>query len=141
MTDPHDPVGVAKPQGAFWWVSGRACRREYWVWVVLLILVGLLLSHAPPGISLALSLGLLFAQIRRVHDLGRSGWWAVAAWLAPIPPAVALFYLANEDAATLAGVGLELILLITIGALPGEPADNRFGPPPPFTIRRVLIGR
>jgi len=136
----HDPVGVAKPRGAFWWLAGRARRREYWVWVVLLMGAGLLLSRAPPGINLGLTLALVLAQARRAHDFGRSGWWAPVATMATVVATLA-FVPMGETAARLAGIGLELALIVLFGALPGDKGDNRFGFPPPFTVRRVLTGR
>ncbi len=141
MSDPHDPVGVAKPRGWFWWLAGRAGRREYWLYVGLLVLLSLVLSHSPPIVHLGFAAALLFVQIRRLHDYGRSAWWAVAATLAPLILVAALFYLAGEDIATLVGTAIELILLVLIGALPGDAGHNRFGPPPPFTVRRALTGR
>jgi uncharacterized membrane protein YhaH (DUF805 family) len=141
MSDPHDPVGVAKPTGWFWWLAGRAGRREYWTWIGLLFAIGFIFSHAPPAINFAEALAMMFVQIRRTHDLGRSGWWGVAATLAPLLPLFPLFYLAGEDVAIVVGLALELTLLITLGALPGTVGANRFGPQPPFTLRQVLIGR
>ena len=140
MADPHNPIGVAKPQG-FWWLAGRAGRREYWLYVGLLILLSLVLSHSPPIMRLGFAAALLFVQIRRLHDYGRSAWWAVAATLMPLILVALLFYLAGEDIAMLVGTAIELILLVLIGALPGDAGDNRFGPPPPFTVRRALTGR
>jgi uncharacterized membrane protein YhaH (DUF805 family) len=141
MTDTHDPIGVARPRGWNWWLAGRAGRREYWLWVVLLFAVGFILSHAPPVVSLAESVVMMFVQIRRAHDLGRSGWWGVAAALTPLLAVIPVFYISGENVAIVVGVGLELIALIVLGTLPGEIGGNRFGPPPPFTVRQVLIGR
>ena len=141
MADPHDPVGVAKPTGWFWWLGGRAGRREYWLYAALLFALGVILSHAPPVIDLAASIMMILVMVRRAHDLGRTGWWGVAAALAPIPPVVILFYLSGENVALAVGYGLSIVLTIILGALPGDAGDNRFGPPPPFTARRVLTGR
>jgi uncharacterized membrane protein YhaH (DUF805 family) len=140
LTDLQGPAVTSRPRGAFWWVAGRASRREYWIWVALLMGAGFLLSRAPPVISLGLTAGLVLAQIRRAHDFGRSGWWAGVATMATVVATVAVMPL-SATAASLAGVGLELALIVLFGALPGDKGDNRFGSPPPFTVRRVLTGR
>ena len=141
MADPHHPAGVAEPSGVFWWLKGRAGRREYWAHVALLFAASFLLAYAPSIIKISLSVVLMFLQIRRIHDLGRSGWWAVAATVAPIVLIVPVMMVASLEVATITGVILELLLIGAIGAAPGDADDNRFGPPPPFTLRRVLIGR
>lgn len=141
LTDPHDPIGVAKPQGWFWWLGGRASRREYWVYVGLLILLSLVLRYAPPIVGLVFNMVLIFVQIRRLHDFGRSGWWAAAAMLASLVPAAPLVFLAGEGVAILVGTAIALVLIVLIGALRGDVGDNRFGPPPLFTVRRVFTGR
>lgn len=125
----------------FWWLKGRSNRREYWTYMAGLTAVSFLLSHAPPVVNLAFSVIMLLVQIRRLHDVGRSGWWAAAAIVAPIPPSIALFYLAGEDVGLGVGLALGLALIVLIGALPGDPGENRFGPAPPFTLRRTLTGR
>ena len=67
----------------FWIWAARSGRREYWVYMALLCAVGLVLD-TPPGVGIGLGIVTLLVQVRRFHDFGRSAWWAVAAWLAPI---------------------------------------------------------
>jgi uncharacterized membrane protein YhaH (DUF805 family) len=141
VPDPHDPIGVAKPRGWFWWLAGRAGRREYWVDIGLLFLLSFLLSRAAPAVSAGFTVVLMSVQIRRIHDLGRTAWWAVAATIAPVVAMFAAWPVMGLEDATLAGVVVELVLIVAIGAWPGEVGENRFGPPPPFTARRVLTGR
>jgi len=142
MSDPQDVAAEAKPRGPFWWLGGRAGRREYWVSVALLFVVDFALSYAAPFVSHGLTVVLIFTQIRRLHDFDRSGWWSLAANLAPLVPAIPLMFLSGQEEVGLAaGFVVELALIIVIGAIPGSSGDNRFGPPPPFTARRVLTGR
>lgn len=65
--------------------SGRATRTQYWMFalVYFLIIVGLTILEVvigfPAILSTIVSLVLLVPSIsyatRRLHDMGRSGWW------------------------------------------------------------------
>lgn len=83
---------------------------------------------------------LALLQVRRVHDFGRSAWLAVAAAVAPFA-AAPLMFVASEDVTLLVGLAIEWAMICWIGAVPGAAGDNRFGPPPPFTLKRVLTAR
>jgi uncharacterized membrane protein YhaH (DUF805 family) len=141
MTDPHDRAGVARSEGPMW-LGGRAGRREYWAIVAALALISFVLSTAPPIFGLVLSALLAGIQARRLHDFGRSGWWALAATFVPLIATAAAWFIArSEDIAVAAGAIVAIVAIVWIGAVPGTPGDNRFGPAPPFTVRRVLTGR
>ncbi len=105
-----------------------------------------------PAKSLALWIGSA-AIIKRLHDLGRSGWWLPASmgglcmWTALL--ALGLMLLAGSDAfmpgkagfVALSGlimlpvIGLSLWLHLTAG----DPAFNRFGPPVPAWPQRQEV--
>ncbi|WP_293372055.1 DUF805 domain-containing protein [Phenylobacterium sp.] len=140
MTDPHDTVGAAKPRGVFWWLGRRAGRGEYWVWVAIIFVLSIGLSYIDPDVGVAMTAPLTFAQIRRAHDFGRSGWWAAAATVAPVVATLPVLSMGLVTA-TLVGVAAELALIVLFGALPGDAGDNRFGPPRPFTWPVALTGR
>jgi uncharacterized membrane protein YhaH (DUF805 family) len=64
--------------------SDRACRSEYWYWVLFVVigaivtriidaLIGMPITYALFG--LAVFLPGIAVGIRRLHDLDRSGWW------------------------------------------------------------------
>ena len=113
-------------------VDGRAHRTELWVFTLLnalavallwlLCAVTLRLAGPSPeqGLLLLLlpltalaymaaaAIPMLAAQVRRLHDTNRSGWWALL-WLAPGPG---------------------WILLLVWNLLPGTTGTNRFGPMP-----------
>jgi len=72
--------------------KGRAARSEYWYWtlfVYLLLIVAWLIDMAVFGFnttgvnpmavlaSLATLLPTLAVSARRLHDIDRSGWWAL----------------------------------------------------------------
>ena len=106
---------------------GRACRSEYWYWVLALIIGGIItaiIDYAAFGIdytafdaaqygpvnsifSVATFLPTLAIGIRRLHDIDRTGWWMLI-WL------------------TIIGT----ILLIYWACVRGTPGPNRFGPDP-----------
>ena len=73
--------------------SGRSTRAEYW-WIYLLnILVGVVLSVIPFGVYLSAAWSLvtlipgLAVAIRRMHDVGKSGWYLLMA-LIPLVGAI-----------------------------------------------------
>lgn len=143
MTSDFDPHAgrspQARPRTIFWAWAMRSGRREYWVYVALLFAIGLALD-APPGIRIGLGIIMLLVQVRRVHDFGRSAWLAVAACVAPLV-ALPAYFVAGEDAVALLALPIEIVGMIWIGVIPGDTLENRFGPPPPFGIKRLLTGR
>lgn len=99
--------------------GGRASRTEYWLWTLAMIGIYLLLTvvvAAADSSILALALvawvvivfiPTLSIFVRRLHDVGRSGWW----WLIGIIP-----------------FGSFVLLVFTF--LDSTPGPNRWGPPP-----------
>ncbi|HSF97584.1 MAG TPA: DUF805 domain-containing protein, partial [Ornithinibacter sp.] len=86
--------------------SGRARRSEYWWWYLFFVLVlaattvidGATGAEPVPGstagwvttlVALALMLPHLAVGARRLHDIGRSGWWLLIV-LVPVVGVVAL---------------------------------------------------
>jgi len=112
--------------------SGRSRRTEYWMFVLLTLLInvvlgGLLLVSAFAGstdegpgpgfflvltawvlVMLALLVPSIAVQVRRFHDQGRSGWF----WLFNLIPSVGA-----------------LIVLVFM-CLEGERGNNMYGPDP-----------
>ncbi len=96
--------------------SGRAGRREYWMFFAANFAMCMILSMVDAATGIPV-LGLLYmlavlipaiaVSIRRLHDGGRSGWWLLFG-LIPFLGALAL-----------------LVMM----ALPGTPSVNRFGQP------------
>jgi len=80
---------------------GRSSRSEYWWFVLFNILVQIFLNlltsmaAAFAFLSLIVMLGLLVPGIavgvRRLHDLGKSGWWLLLGFI-PIVGAIVLIY-------------------------------------------------
>lgn len=91
--------------------EGRALRSEFWYFQLFTLIVNLVLSAILSPLSAAFGLAVLLPSLavgaRRLHDIGRSGWWQLL-WLVPI---------------------IGAIVLIIWWATKGE-GDNRFGPAP-----------
>lgn len=119
--------------------SGRARRREFWFFVLFTFLLGIVASildlllgtesfNNDTGlvntlVGLALLLPTIAVVARRLHDIGRSGWWQVVG-LAAVP---AVFISPLLSALVVLG---SVILLLVCVCLDGQPGDNRFGPNP-----------
>lgn len=98
--------------------SGRARRTEYWMFVLFNCIISIVLSilsvilHMgkilPDLYALAVFLPYLAVSVRRLHDIGRSGWWLLLG-LIPI-------------------VGG--IILLVWSCLDSETGDNFYGPYP-----------
>lgn len=103
--------------------SGRAQRPEFWWFTLFTILVGiglgvldaLVFGFGEEGgrpLSLLASLALLLpglaVSVRRLHDVGRSGWWLLIH-LVPLIGALVLLWWHTR---------------------PSEPGPNAHGPPP-----------
>ncbi|WP_333832320.1 DUF805 domain-containing protein [Rubrimonas sp.] len=139
--------------------SGRARRPEFWWFVLFTVLaavVAALLDMAlgfgagdsgPVSliVSLALTLPGIAAAWRRLHDVGRPGWFALAPNVAGAATGVLVFAMAASiDPQTgapplvfqtlaalggLATLGLFVLLVVWL-ASKSQPGENRFGPEP-----------
>ena len=108
-------LGCIKKYAEF---SGRACRKEYWMFVLfnMLIALGIQIIEAVLGTggmlgglySLAVLLPGWAVFTRRMHDIGKSGWW----WLIALIPLVGA------------------IVLLVFMCKDSEPGDNVYGPNP-----------
>lgn len=104
--------------------QGRAQRKEYWMFtlfnflaMVLLGAVGALLGGGGEGglgdvLQGLYGLGVLVpgiaVTVRRLHDIGKSGWWGLVA-LIPLIGSLILIYFAAKDS---------------------QPETNEYGPNP-----------
>jgi uncharacterized membrane protein YhaH (DUF805 family) len=103
--------------------SGRARRKEYWMFVLFNFLVTLLLFWLDGGLgtrgaagygllsglySLAVLLPGLGVSVRRLHDTGRSGWWLLVGLIPILGVLILLFFMVQDS----------------------EPGENQFGANP-----------
>ena len=117
----HWYLGVLKKYADF---SGRAQRREYWMFVLFNILISIALvvidsmvgfMDAENGFgllsglyTLAVLIPSLAVTVRRLHDTGHSGWWVLIS-LIPLVGAIVLLIFMVQD---------------------GQPDQNEYGPNP-----------
>ena len=87
--------------------EGRARRNEYWMFTLVAVIINIgtfvLDSKFFPGVNLLsnlFSLAILLPGVavgaRRLHDIGKSGWWQLL-WLVPILGWVALLIMLTTD--------------------------------------------
>ena len=84
--------------------SGRASRSEYWYFALFTFLLGLIpiLGYVA---GLAFLIPDLAVAVRRLHDIGKSGWWYLIC-LVPLVGA---------------------IVLLIFFCQPGQPGANEYG--------------
>jgi len=132
-------INAFKLYGVF---SGRSTREEYWMFTLIYLLIYLTLS----GISLLLgstvfdvlftllSLAVLIPSLsitaRRLHDVGRSGWWQVSPYLGMLFGMIGAVQ--GSEALMVAGFGLMVLLLISLLVFLVLPSDddNEYGTKP-----------
>ncbi len=83
--------------------SGRACREEYWMFVlfnviITFVLCGIELLVGGPGVvgalySLAVLIPSIAVTVRRLHDTNRSGWWLLIGLIPLIGSIVLLVFM------------------------------------------------
>lgn len=104
--------------------EGRARRREFWMFYLFNFLASMLVNFVAgvlagaTGIAEFAYLGLIYTLavilpgfgvfVRRMHDIGKSGWW----WLIGLVPFVGG------------------IILLVFWCLDSQPGENRYGPNP-----------
>ena len=93
--------------------EGRASRSEFWWWtlfcaLVLIALAVVSLDWVGDIFALVSLLPSIAVGARRLHDIGKSGWWQLI-WLIPLIGWIVLIYWAVQ---------------------PSESSDNTYGVPP-----------
>lgn len=75
-------VRVLKKYAIF---EGRASRREFWMFLLANLLLGIVAHIISPTFGMLYSLFVflpsLAVAVRRLHDAGRSGWWMLIGFI------------------------------------------------------------
>jgi len=129
--------------------KGRARRKEYWMFTLIttLISIGISLIELPfnseygSNIYLLVTLlPILAVATRRLHDIGKSGWWTVLPiLLLTILPFVMEITVQSEISAGIVGAGLTIfiilcfvygILMLVWTCTDSQDAENKYGKNP-----------
>jgi uncharacterized membrane protein YhaH (DUF805 family) len=128
--------------------SGRSRRKEYWMYLLLIVIVGFVLGmiegvmglqqsvagvYGPLSAILALVTFIpsLAVGVRRLHDTDRTGWWM----LLPILPYAAAFAMLFSGNVAMFGIlalvalGCAVVVLVFM-VLDGTKGPNKYGPDP-----------
>ncbi|NEC86295.1 DUF805 domain-containing protein [Streptomyces sp. SID12501] len=104
--------------------SGRARRKEYWMFALISIVISIVLTIIDKFIgvqilstvyALAVFLPGLALNVRRLHDTGRSGWWLLIVFV-PLVGA---------------------ITLLVFACLEGDQGENKYGHNPKFAPTHI----
>ena len=142
--------------------KGRARRTEYWYWTLFAIIVNVVAAILDGGeeglltmlVSLILFIPGLSVTVRRLHDIGRSGWWLGGYFLISVIATVwiAVWAVNNgvsnyPDIPDSSGFTLQLVLAILLYILaiavfgftmlvwyctPGTIGPNKYGEDPKY---------
>lgn len=92
--------------------SGRARRKEYWVFTLFSVTFSLILGFVDGALgfdrdggtgplgalySLAVLVPSLAVAVRRLHDTGRSGWWVLIGLIPCVGFIVLIVFLAQDS--------------------------------------------
>ncbi len=92
---------IATCLGKYATFSGRASRSEFWWFTLFQLLLGLATAMLGETVNALISLALLLPALavgtRRLHDIGRSGWWQLL-YLTGIGFLLLLYWLVQPSA-------------------------------------------
>lgn len=138
--------GIIQPLKRYADFNGRASRGEFWTFLIFVtvltfaahqidamrgerVAIAMNMGIFELSITLILLLPTVTVGVRRLHDMGRSGWWMMLIYL----PWLATLASGDNPSLTLVAAGALLlggISWIVMMLLPGEAGENAYGMPP-----------
>jgi uncharacterized membrane protein YhaH (DUF805 family) len=83
--------------------SGRAGRPEFWWFALFTLVVGLVIGMVSDMLAMLVNLGLLLPSLavgaRRLHDIGKSGWFQLLWFIPVLGWAVMIYFLVQPTGA------------------------------------------
>ncbi|UYU31734.1 DUF805 domain-containing protein [Siccibacter colletis] len=121
-------------------IKGRIGRRDFWIWMALWVVAMLLLfvladrewvtSQSAAFMLVCLLWPTAAVVVKRLHDRGRSGLWAllmILAWMLFAGNWVMLEGLWRWGVGTLVPTIIMVLIILDLGAFPGTPGENKYG--------------
>ncbi|HEY5071428.1 MAG TPA: DUF805 domain-containing protein [Caulobacteraceae bacterium] len=114
--------------------SGRISRTRFWIAVVLLFTVAAAYEAAAGPTLKVLTFWIIYPVLlasatcvlaKRLHDRGRSGWWAALVLFV-----VVMIWPSPHGVRGLLAVPVLIWAFVELGLMAGEQGANRFGPGP-----------
>lgn len=151
------PLGAYDFASALFSFKGRLRRQHFWISWLILLGVGVVTGWIPVLGGLIALVAIwpnLAIGVKRLHDMGKSGWFVVIPWVANIVGVIMIFgavgaavisnpqAFENEDPAVIMSMlgsmmgGLSIMLLaglgflLWIGLVDSQRGDNKYGPNP-----------
>jgi uncharacterized membrane protein YhaH (DUF805 family) len=126
--------GLIDWRNLFLSAEGRCARTPFWIGVAALFSVLSIYDTVSGRTLRLLTFWFVYPALlgsascvlsKRLHDRGRSGWWAVLVLFAWV-----LMWPDDRGARTVVALPVLIWAAVELGVLSGEQGTNRFGPSP-----------
>jgi len=127
---------IAPPRAAPGYVGARMRRIPFTIVTALIFALNavLVLASGQAGGARYAFVGLtIYFTARRLHDMGRSGWWQLAVHVTAFMAAIGLTIATSpkSSAPAMSAVGaIEVVFFVFLCLIRGDRGSNRFGPAP-----------
>lgn len=119
--------------------KGRARRKEYWMFFLFNLIFGIVTSFIDVMIgwkvvsslySIAVFLPGLALFVRRLHDIGKSGWWFFVPFVFAFVGGLLGITVPNSIIPAVIVMIVGIVLPLYWACLDGEGGSNQWGPDP-----------